>query len=330
MSSPNKPEIVGSLSIIGGLDLQSEVLSLNLPRLSVIILNYNGARFLHDCINSVISQNYPETEIIVVDNGSADSSCEIVEREFPSVKLLRLAENYHFSGGMNRGVKASTGDVALLLNNDTVVLDGCFGTVMDSIVRNGIDICGCGIMKENGRRPQKYDILYETLDFAGAALFVRRTVWEELGGIDEDFRTYFELKDFSVRALLKGYKVMVEPRGRVFHLGSATTKKMSGYALVNMSRNFPMLVLKDFRATTAAALLLSYFASRSLIVLKLTLTGGSEEARYRLKGSAEFIRMLPQILEKRAAIQSSRLCSDREIVILRDKPFFKLGIDGGI
>jgi GT2 family glycosyltransferase len=313
-----------------GTPKQMGTASVELPKLSVIVLNYNGARFLHDCLSSVISQDYPNMEIILVDNASADNSCEIVEREFPSVKLLKLDRNYHFSGGMNRGVKASSGAIALLLNNDTVVMENCFRIVMNSMVESGADLCGCSILKHSGVRPLRSDQLHQTLDFAGAAFFVRKAVWEKLEGIDEDFHTYFELKDFSIRAVLKGYKVMVEPGGKIFHIGSATTKKMSGYALVNMSRNFPMLVLKDFRVLTAAVILSLYFSSRTVLILKLAFSGEAEQVRYRLKGSAEFIRMIPQTLEKRVAVQSSRICSDREIIFLRGKSIFKLGIDGGI
>ncbi len=311
------------VQMAGGLSRQET------PCLSVIILNYNGAGFLRDCIRSVLSQDYPNTEVILVDNGSADESCSIVEKEFPLVKLLKLDRNYHFSGGMNRGVKASTGDIALLLNNDTVVQEHALTKAMRSITGMDIDICGCGILKLNGMRPQSSIHLYETLDFAGAAVFVRKSAWQDLGGIDEDFKTYFELKDFAIRAVLKGYKVMVEPEALIFHAGSVTTKKMSGYTLINMSRNFPMLVFKNFRLPVISAIMLSYCTSRGALIIKLAVRRQNDDIRYRLKGSLEFVRMLPEIIEKRKAVQSTRVTGDRKVVLLRDKPLLKIGIDGG-
>ena len=89
-------------------------------RVSIIIPNYNGMDFFRPCLTSVMAQTRPADRIIVVDNGSVDGSPDAIELEFPSVELIRFAENTGFCGAVNAGIKASEDcDYVILLNNDT-------------------------------------------------------------------------------------------------------------------------------------------------------------------------------------------------------------------
>jgi len=300
------------------------------PAISVVILNFNGSKFLHACIQSVMNQGLEGIEIIMVDNASSDDSCSVVESCYPEVRILKLDRNYHFSGGMNRGVHAAHGEFVLLLNNDTIVYPGCFARILSTMTEHRADFCGVRIMKPDGERSQSCNTTYETLDFAGAAVFVRRSVFEDIGGIDESFKTYFELKDFAVRLVLMGYRSMVEPAACVFHVGSSTTKKLSGYAVTNMSRNLPALVIKNFSTGTASEILLFYAISRSALIAMLIAKGRSEEIKFRLRGYAEFAKLLPELMEKRRTIQKRRKCSDLHIAELREKRLYKIGVDGSI
>ena len=89
-----------------------------MPRISLIILNWDGAELIRDCLESVAAQDFTNFETIVVDNGSTDGSADIVAREFPSVHLIRNSENTGFCRGNNIGIGAATGDLIVLLNND--------------------------------------------------------------------------------------------------------------------------------------------------------------------------------------------------------------------
>ena len=89
-----------------------------MPRVTVIVLNWNGADLLGDCLRSVKAQDFRDFEAIVVDNGSTDGSADLVEREFPELRLIRLTENTGFCHGNNIGMSAAAGDLIVLLNND--------------------------------------------------------------------------------------------------------------------------------------------------------------------------------------------------------------------
>jgi GT2 family glycosyltransferase len=91
----------------------------NVSRVSVLVLNWNGERFLKECLGSLREQTSRDFEIILVDNGSTDSSLDYVRQEFPEVRVMALDYNAGFAGGNNVGIRASTGQYVALLNNDT-------------------------------------------------------------------------------------------------------------------------------------------------------------------------------------------------------------------
>src|SRR3989304_3063057 len=94
------------------------------PLVSVIVLNWNGKSLIEDCLNSLIKQVHKNTEIILVDNGSTDGSVELIKSKFRDrVKLIENGKNLGFSGGNNRGIRASKGDYILLLDNDAVAAE---------------------------------------------------------------------------------------------------------------------------------------------------------------------------------------------------------------
>jgi GT2 family glycosyltransferase len=102
------------------------------PRLSVVVLSYNGMAHLPECIQSVYAQTYTDYELIVVDNGSIDGSPAYLEREWSQVKLIKLTENKGFCVGMNRGVSEAQGQLVLLLNQDLILDQDCFGEMVAS------------------------------------------------------------------------------------------------------------------------------------------------------------------------------------------------------
>src|SRR5437868_13532539 len=91
---------------------------------SVIVLNYNGLRFLDDALTTLLAQEYPEFEVILVDNASKDGSAEYVRSNFPSVRILALDSNLGFAEGNNRGVDVAEHDLIVLLNNDVILERG--------------------------------------------------------------------------------------------------------------------------------------------------------------------------------------------------------------
>src|SRR5690606_2178324 len=104
----------------------SELMHLNgLPKVSIMILNYNGRNFLNRCLSSIEKLNYPadQFEVILVDNLSTDDSVEFMKLKYPGIKIVQLEKNYGFGGGNNRGLKYAKGEYLIFLNNDTQVTE---------------------------------------------------------------------------------------------------------------------------------------------------------------------------------------------------------------
>src|SRR5262245_19341673 len=93
-------------------------------RVDVIVLNYNGRRFLRPCLTALRQQTYSDFQVTLVDNGSSDDSTALVRAEFPDVRVLALPQNVGFCGGNNRGIEATRGEYVALLNNDTEPVPG--------------------------------------------------------------------------------------------------------------------------------------------------------------------------------------------------------------
>jgi len=251
--------------------------------LSIIIVNWNGCKILRNCLNSIIKLNKAENyEIIVVDNASSDESVEMLEREFPQVKLIVNEMNYGFAKANNIGINSCFGDIILLLNSDTEIIErGAFQKVVYFLNNNNeIGILGLRLVFSDGSEQSpggkflsvwqlvKYQILfldspifykmrnklskkkndefYEIDYVSGACLFVKRKVFEEIGLLNEEFFMYGEDMEFCVRAKQKGWGIGILPSVRVVHLKSQSTKKNFEAALTNAIKNNCFLVRKFY------------------------------------------------------------------------------------
>lgn len=248
-----------------GTIVASELGSGTAPRVSVIILNWNGREMLGDCLASVLAQAFEGFEVILVDNGSTDGSAEWVARLYPQVRVLRLAENLGFCGGNNAGVRFARGEYLVLLNNDTVVerdwLEPLYATIAsdpriaacdskvlyfgarDTIWSAGASytIAGTANFRAQGALEDALGSEPEEVFSAVACSAIyRRPVWEEIGGLDETFFAGYEDVDWSFRARLRGYRILNVPSSRVYHKVSAT----HGY-------NSPAYVRRGQRNVTA-------------------------------------------------------------------------------
>jgi glycosyltransferase involved in cell wall biosynthesis len=207
------------------------------------------------CLDSFNHQTYKDFELIVVDNNSADDSCKVIEENYPHVRLIRMSYNSGFSVAVNRGMKESKGDFIALFNNDAeahpqwleelykpMVEDETIGSTGSKILfyfrRDIIDAAGV-IMYDDGvtdnrGNGQKDEGQYDKKEFiygnCAAAILYRRKMLDDIainGEIyDEDFFAYYEDSDVNARCWLAGYKCMYVPEAIVYHIGSATNKRV--------------------------------------------------------------------------------------------------------
>lgn len=209
---------------------------------SVIVLSWNGMEYLGDCLDAVLSQDCPDFEVIVVDNGSSDGSADFVGQQYPQVRLIRNARNLGFAGGNNVGLRAATGDVLILLNQDTVVQSGWLEALIEAFDESGTGVVGCKILYPDGKTIQhaggyfdwpiglafhygcdeedrgQYEHPREVEYVTAAAMGIRRSVLRKVGYLDETFFPgYFEDLDFCRRVQGAGYRVLYRPEASVIH-----------------------------------------------------------------------------------------------------------------
>lgn len=223
-------------------------------KVSIIVLSWNTKQLLGQCLRSLMS----ELEIIVVDNGSRDGSPEMVRKEFPGVKLIRNKKNLGFAKGNNQGAQAAAGDLVMFLNSDTIVQNKAIEKLANTLseMDNKVAAISPLLTNEDGSIQKdpcylKFPSLLTTLFYynkilkrlivkffpriffsatnferltevdqlPGAAMMVRKEVFNKLGGFDESYPLYFEDVDLCFRMKKLGYKLMLEPKAEIIHLG---------------------------------------------------------------------------------------------------------------
>ena len=300
-------------------------------RVTVVIPNWNGKRFLSSCLGSLRQQSFKDSETVLVDNGSTDDSVAFVNRNFPGVRVLPLPENRGFSAAVNAGIRVSRTEYVALLNNDTEVdpewLEalvraaesypeaGSFASkLVDFNDRRILDGAG-DVLRRSGLpyrlghgepdRGQYDEAAFVFGACAGAALY-RRSMLDDIGLFDEDFFANCEDGDLSFRAQLAGYRCLYVPGSVVYHMGSATFGKRSPTATRLGTRNSLCMLVKNLPTPLVPGFLPFVVAGQfsRLIVTASTSTLGAH-----LEGLAGVLRLLPLMLRKRREIQRRRRVS---------------------
>lgn len=238
---------------------------------SIILVNYNGNKIIKDCLQSLRQFNHTIlSEIIVVDNASNDGSPELICEHFPEVKLIRETVNHGFGKGNNIGAKIALGDYILFLNTDTILTCDFLPQLLTVMIENPqVGIVAPKLLNQDGslqistspalgvwgeflaqRRSSRYhrgqNKEYIDQKFAhqqevdlvvGAALLIRRKLFEQLRGFDENFFMYFEEADLCQRSQYLGWKVIYEPRVSLIHLHGASTKQLPQQMLLEYRRS---------------------------------------------------------------------------------------------
>jgi GT2 family glycosyltransferase len=228
-------------------------------RVSVVIPTYRGGPELQACLESLTSQASNGFDVTVVDDAPDPATSALVSG-FPRVRYLPNPRNLGFAAAVNRGIRATTGGWALVLNDDTVVEPGtmaaihtateynldmgaCFVRLSDrpTVDSAGIIVHPDGSSTERGRNEPSDDARFrapaEVFGPSGSAGVYRRSVFDDVGGFDERFFAYYEDVDFAWRARSRGYRCRFLPEARVLHQHSATWGRMSPRKVQLLERN---------------------------------------------------------------------------------------------
>jgi GT2 family glycosyltransferase len=238
---------------------------------SIVIPNYNGERYILDCIASIYDQIENKREIIVIDNHSTDQSVAVIQEYFPGVTLIVNHTNTGFAAAVNQGIRASSGKYVILLNNDAIAQVGFVKELyhcMESDPRifsagakmlryaepNIIDtagdeltVLGWAYKTGDGRPSAEYNAARAIFSACAGAAIYRRELFEVIGYFDERFFAYLEDVDIGLRANLYGYRNVFCPSAEVLHIGSATSGSRHNPFKVRLSaRNNIMMLVKNY------------------------------------------------------------------------------------
>ena len=250
------------------------------PKVAIVILNWNGQKYLEQFLPSVLLSGYSNYEIIVADNGSVDESVSFLQKNYPGIRLIRFNENYGFAKGYNEALKQVDADYYSILNSDVEVQPGWLQPMVDLLEKNkNIAACQSKLLSYNNKKMFEYagaaggwldkygypfakgrvfDVSEEDRGqydqsepifwASGAALFIRSSVFHEMKGFDEYFFAHQEEIDLCWRIQLAGYKIYSCPLSVVYHVGGGTLPKGNSLKTylnfrnnrIMMSKNMPL------------------------------------------------------------------------------------------
>ena len=218
-------------------------------KITIVIPNYNGIKFLKDCLDSVFAQvsDTPEYEVLVVDNGSTDGSLKMLRENYSQIRVEALSENTGFCHAVNLGLRLSEAPYVILLNNDTKVSPEFIKNLFYAIENKpdafsvsakmlmwdnpellddaGDRYCvfGWAYARGKGKPAEQYSMPCEIFAACAGAAVYRKSVFEEIGYFDEEHFAYMEDLDIGYRARIYGYHSYYEPSAEVIHYGSASS-----------------------------------------------------------------------------------------------------------
>jgi GT2 family glycosyltransferase len=323
------------------------------PAASVVVLNYNGLRYLDTCLEALVGQQLQGgIELLVVDNRSSDGSMDHVRQRFPQVRVIESKANLGFAGGNNLGIEHAKGRHVVLLNNDTRVRPGWLAALVQAaeaqpdvgavtsklvfmdrpnVIQNAGTILlsdGSGADRGAGEEDRgQYEAREEVFGACGCAMLLSRRMLGDVGAFDPTFFTYYEDTDLSWRMRLRGWRVVYEPSAVVEHVHSGTSVEWSPLFTFHVDRNRLLMIVKNapagfvLRAFTWYGWLAAQGAARALLGQKVR-PGPSLEKRRMKPGArahvhvrvvASLVRHLPTMLSNRRSIRRTRVVADADI-----------------
>jgi len=306
-------------------------------KLSIVILNWNGSHHLRRFLPSVIKySDYDWAEIVVADNHSVDDSCEVIEKEFPNLKILRLDRNYGFAEGYNQALKANDAEYIMLLNSDVEVTenwlqpmlkmmdkDPLIGACQPKIIelshpdkfeyagasggfidKYGYPFCRGRIVNVQEQDLGQYDNEVSVFWASGAAMLVRGKLWHESGGFDPDFWAHMEEIDLCWRLKNRGYIVVVCPGSKVYHLGGGSLAYGSPQKIYLNFRNNLFLLYKNLPEGKLYKTLIIRMILDGVAALQFLLTGQFKAFTKVMAAHRDFYKNLGNLKKKRAALQA--------------------------
>lgn len=300
------------------------------PLVSVLILNFNGLRFLDSCLGSVLAQDYAPFEVVLVDNASTDGSPEYVKKQFPGVRIIRSGMNLGFAGGNNLGVAHANGTLVVLLNNDTTVDRGWLRALVEAMESDNVAIASSFVRTEG--IPEKYYERNGSVNLIGHNIMRVFTRPDEIfyaGGTSMIFRKstvgipfedlYFAYSEdlyCSLRARFRGYQVVQVPSSTVCHVGGGTARRTPSSRLTMLQERNRLLTITLFFSPRTLVRIAPFVAGNMLAKLFVSAFSGRYSLAGILKAYFWFPMHLSWLFKKRRDLRRERTCQEHEILSL--------------
>ncbi len=306
------------------------------PLVSIVVVNYNGADLLRECLKSVFSQAYRPIEVIVVDNASTDNSVEIITTGFPEAQIIRSEKNLGFAEGNNAGVRAATGEFVVLLNNDATVGDNWLSALLAAFKERNVAIVTSKVITE-GVPPEFYE-MNGSVNFLGynimrqfndpsrifyaggtSVMFKKSIVGEPF--LNEYF-LYHEDVYLSWRMRLQGYDVRMAPLSLVHHRGNATVKRQASTLITFCQERNRILNLLLFYQAGTIIKLIPFIVFDVLARVGRATLSSSRSLPGTLKAYWWLLTNMPWIRGQRRKEQTARTVADKDILKLMSPNVF--------
>ena len=306
-----------------------------MPIVSVVILNWNGQAFLEIFLPSVLASTYENLKIYVADNASTDDSIAFLEKNYPTIEIIRNADNYGFAKGYNEALKNVVGDYYVLLNSDVEVhknwvepiiklmekdiqiavcqpkirayddkekfeYAGAAGGFIDSL---GYPFCRGRIFDICETDKGQYDDVCPIFWASGAAMFVRAAVYKQMGGLDDDFFAHMEEIDLCWRIQQNGGIIKYIGNSTVYHVGGATLSNINPTKTFYNFRNSLLMLVKNIKSSKVWIILFIRLLMDGIAGLHFLIQGKWKHTLAIIKAHFSFYSLLPRYINKEYKIR---------------------------
>ena len=317
-----------------------------MSKISIIIPHHNNYQILNDCLKSLYQSNLYNSEIIIIDNDTTDDSIKKIKKKYPNLTIINSTNNLGYAGGCNYGAKYANGDLLVFLNNDTEVQDDWLKELVETI-NNDNTISSVQPKILNKRNQKKFDYaggsggfidkycypftrgrIFHSIEkdndqyndsikifwASGTGFITRKSIFEKIGGFDEDLFAHMEEIDYHWKCYLNGYQVYVNPKAVIYHLGGATLSYYSSYKTYLNHRNSLLLLLSNYNIINTLKFLFPRLIMETISCLKDIISLRLNHAYAQIKSLLWIIFHPHIILKRRENIKKIRKLSDEDIL----------------
>ena len=312
-------------------------------RTAVVILNWNGEKFLNQFLPVLLrNTQLPGVDIYVADNASTDNSLSLIEEQFPTVKTLLLDKNYGFAGGYNKALAQINADYFVLLNSDVEVTENWLQPLLNYMNENadvaacqpkiksfynrdyfehagasggfidylGFPFCRGRVVGTAEMDRGQYDTVIDVFWATGACLLIRSELYNQVGGLDDEFFAHMEEIDLCWRLKGQGFRIVCIPQSEVYHVGGGTLQVEHPHKTYLNFRNNLLMLYKNLPQKSLSNIMRWRMLFDYAAPFQLFVTGKPQNAKSVLEARKDFKKMLPGFVDKRIENLSSATRTD--------------------